>query len=80
MEFELCLNPPQAWWFTKFVTSFKDAIEPGCRQGAIYKINCIECDQCYSGETKRWFEMRQKERMSDAKNDDNFYEAYFLVL
>ena len=27
--------------------SFKDAIEPGYRQGAIYKINCSDCDQCY---------------------------------
>ena len=34
------------------LTSFKDAIEPGYRQGASYKINCSDCDQCYIGETK----------------------------
>ena len=37
-------------------SSFKDAIEPGYRQGAIYKMNCSDWDQCYIGETKRWFE------------------------
>ena len=51
--------------------SFKDAIEPGYRQGAIYKINCSDCDQCYIGETKRWFETRKKEHMRDVKNGDN---------
>ena len=51
--------------------SFKDAIEPEYRQGAIYKINCSDCDQCYIGETKRWFETRKKEHMRDVKNSDN---------
>ena len=30
----------------------KDAMEPGYRQGAIYKVNCSDCDQCYIGKTK----------------------------
>ena len=34
------------------------------RQGAIYEINCSDCDQCYIGEIKRWFETRKKEHMS----------------
>ena len=42
------------------LSSFKDAIEPGYRQGAIYKIYCSDCDQCYIGETKRWFETCKK--------------------
>ena len=53
------------------LSSFKDAIESGYRQGAIYKINCSDCDQCYIGETKRWFEKRKKELMRDVKNSDN---------
>ena len=53
------------------LTSFKDATEPGYRQGASYKINCSDCDQCYIGENKRWFKMRKKEHMRDVKNSDN---------
>ena len=39
--------------------------------GPIYKINYSDCDQCYIGETKRWFETRKKEHMRDVKNGDN---------
>ena len=53
------------------LSSFKDAIEPGYRQGAIHKINCSDCDQCYMGKTKLWFETREKEQMRDVKNSDN---------
>ena len=42
------------------LSSFKDAIEPGYRQGAIYKINCSDCDKCYIGKTKRWFESARR--------------------
>ena len=62
-------KPPQK--LGGLLSSFKDAIEPGHRQGAIYKINCSDCDQCYIGETKRWFETRKKEHMRDVKNSDN---------
>ena len=62
-------KPPQK--FDGLLSSFKDAIEPGYRQGAIYKINCSDCDQCYIGETKRWFETRKKEHMRHVKNGDN---------
>ena len=58
-------KPPQK--LGGLLSSFKDAIEPGYRQGAIYKINCSDCDQCYIGETKRWFETRKKEHMRDVK-------------
>ena len=62
-------KPPQK--LGGLLNSFKDAIEPRYRQEAIYKINCSDCDQCYIGETKRWFEMRKKEHMRDVKNTDN---------
>ena len=62
-------KPPQK--LGGLLSSSKNAIEPGYRQGAIYKINCSDCDQCYIGETKRWFETRKKERMRDVKNGDN---------
>ena len=63
------MKPPQK--LRGLLSSFKNAIEPGYRQGAIYKINCSDCDQCYIGKTKRWFETRKKEHMSDVKNSDN---------
>ena len=59
------------------LSSFKNAIEPGYLQGASYKINCSDCDQSYIGETKRWFETREKERMRDVKNDVNNATALF---
>ena len=62
-------NPPQKLGGP--LSSFKNAIELGYRQGAIYKINCSDCDQCYIGETKRWFKTRKKEHMRDVKNGDN---------
>ena len=52
-------KPPQK--LGGLLSSFKDAIEPGYRQGAIYKINCSDCDQCYIGETKSWFEKRKSD-------------------
>ena len=58
------------------LSSFKDAIESGYRQGAIYKLNCIDCDQCYIGKTKRWFEKRKKELIKDVKNSDNNATAF----
>ena len=62
-------KPPQK--LGGLLSSFKDAIKPGYRQGAICKINCSDCDQCYIGETKRWFEKRKKEHMRVVKNSDN---------
>ena len=62
-------KPPQK--LGGLLSSFKDAIDPGYRQGAIYKINCSDCDLCYIGETKRWFERRKKKHMRDVKNSDN---------
>ena len=56
---------------------FKDAVEAGYWQGVIYKKNCSDCDQCYIGETKRWFETRKKEHMRDVKNSDNDATALF---
>ena len=62
-------NPPQK--LGGLLSLLKNAIEPGYRQEAIYKINGSDCDQCYIGETKRWFETRKKELMRDVKNNNN---------
>ena len=62
-------KPPQK--LSGLLSLFKDAIEPRYRQEAIYKINCSDCDQCYIGETKRWFETRKKELIRDVKKTDN---------
>ena len=66
-------KPPQK--FGSLPSSFKDALEPKYRQGAIYKINCKDCDQCYFGKTKYWFETHKKEHMRDVKNDDDNTET-----
>ena len=70
MEFEMCLHSLKSLVVYQ-LSSFKDAIEPGYRQGAIYKINCSDCDKCHIGETKRWFETRKKKHIRDVKNSDN---------
>ena len=53
-EIRTLLKPPQK--FGSLPSSFKDVIEPQYRQDALYKINCKDCDQCYFGKTKFWFE------------------------
>ena len=65
----IVFKPPQK--LSGLLSSFKDAIEPRYRQEAIYKINCSDCDLCYIGETKCWFETRKKEHKRDVKNSDN---------
>ena len=54
-------KPPQK--LGGLLSSFKDVIEPGYRQGAIYKINCIDCDQ--------WLETGKEKHLRDVKNGDN---------
>ena len=49
-------------------------------KGVIYKINCSDCDQCYIGETKRWFKTRKKEHMRDVKNSDNNATVLVVVV
>ena len=40
-------------------------------QSGMYKITCVQCDNVYTGETKRKFSTRTKEHtMSKAKQDD----------
>ena len=34
-------------------------------QGAVYKVNCLDCDQCYKGETGRTIKIRLKEHKQD---------------
>ena len=69
----IVFKPPQK--LRGLLSSFKDAIEPGYRQGAIYKINCSDRDQCYIGETERWFETRKMEYMRDVKDNVNNFTA-----
>lgn len=37
-------------------------------KSGIYKINCIKCDQCYVGQTKRNLGIQIKEHNSYTKN------------
>lgn len=46
----------------------KDPIMNRC--GAIYKINCIDCDACYVGQSGRKLEKRVKEHINDLKNNN----------
>ena len=49
------------------LSSHKDMVDAEHRQGAVYKIKCADCNQCYIGETKLWFVTRKKERMRDVR-------------
>ena len=46
-------KPPQK--IGNLLSSHKDMVDAEHRQGAVYKIKCALCNQCYIGETKRWF-------------------------
>ena len=39
----------------------KDPVQPDCRKGAVYKINCKDCSQSYIGQTGRSLSDRKKE-------------------
>ncbi|EZA55367.1 hypothetical protein X777_04820, partial [Ooceraea biroi] len=45
----------------------KDKIELGQRNGVVYKIDCINCDACYIGQTKQHLDTRIKEHRVDIK-------------
>ena len=49
------------------LSSHKDMVDAEHRQGAVCKIKCADCNQCYIGETKRWFVTREKEHMRDVR-------------
>ena len=58
-------KPPQK--IGNLLSSHKDMVDAEHRQGAVYKIKCADCNQCYVGETKRWFVTRKKEHMRDVR-------------
>ena len=58
-------KPPQK--IGNLLSSHKDMVDAEHRQGAVYKIKCEDCNQCYIRETKRWFVTRKKEHMRDVR-------------
>ncbi|XP_011882019.1 PREDICTED: uncharacterized protein LOC105569853 [Vollenhovia emeryi] len=49
----------------------KDRLPNKKQTELIYKINCVDCDACYIGQTKRHLDTRIKEHLSDIKKHDN---------
>ena len=43
--------------------SFKDKIPSSLMSGVIYKFTCAECNLCYIGSTKRYWEKRLEEHL-----------------
>ena len=52
------------------LTNVKDKEQPYDRQGAVYKINCADCQATYIGETGRNLNMRLTEHKRSTKNGD----------
>ena len=47
----------------------KDKLNSNRNQNIVYKINCINCNACYIGETKRVLEKRINEHKNDINKD-----------
>ncbi|XP_077276910.1 uncharacterized protein LOC143905375 [Temnothorax americanus] len=45
----------------------KDRLQPYKQTELVYEIDCVNCDSCYIGQTKRHLETRIKEHRSDVK-------------
>ena len=57
---------PQRWdWSLQ--RSLKDKIDPCDETGAVYQINCTDCDEVYIGETGRTTRVRSMEHKSHAR-------------
>jgi len=52
------------------LTNVKDRDEPSNRQGAVYKINCSDCQASYIGETGRNLNTRLTEHKRATKNGE----------
>ena len=52
------------------LTNVKDKDEPNNRQGAVYKINCSDCQASYIGETDRNLKTRLTEHKRATRNGD----------
>ncbi|XP_064469769.1 uncharacterized protein LOC135384497 [Ornithodoros turicata] len=46
----------------------KDIVAPEDQSGVVYKLQCLDCDTCYIGETGRKRRTRIKEHKSDVRN------------
>jgi len=55
----------------KIIRRGKDRIDPMSQNDVVYKINCLNCDNSYVGQTKRQLSTRLKEHMSDIKKKND---------
>jgi len=49
----------------KYIKRHKDKIDPKSQNEVVYKIDCMNCNSSYVGQTKRQFKTRIKEHRSD---------------
>ena len=52
------------------MTNVKDKDEPRNRKGAVYKINCVDCNAPYNGETGRNLTTRLTEHKRATRKGD----------
>jgi len=63
--FDIAYSVPNT--LNKFIRKGKDRIDSKSQNDVVYKINCLNCDNSYVGQTKRQLGTRLKEHMSDIK-------------
>jgi len=54
-----------------FIKTEKDKIKKQDHSNVVYKINCLNCNYSYVGQTKRKLKTRLKEYMNDFKKPTN---------
>jgi len=59
-----CIRPKK---LSSIIRTGKDMLPLNMRTNVIYKIDCMDCNACYVGQTKRHFKTRIKEHKNDIK-------------
>jgi len=54
---------------SKFIKGHKNALPSFSRSNVVYKINCLDCDASYVGQTKRTLNARVSEHRNHARRN-----------
>jgi GIY-YIG catalytic domain len=68
-KLKIAFSTPNSLKKTLF-TNTKQKIEPLDRSGVVYKIDCLECDASYIGETSKKLKKRIQQHKNDVVNKD----------
>jgi len=67
--FDIAYSVPNT--LNRFIKRGKDKIDPKSQNDCVYRINCLNCDMSYVGQTKRQLGTRLKEHMSDIRKKNS---------